>query len=414
MSEEVRQRLELDRRGSGRRRLIWGAVLLAVAASGAGLWWHWREKPVEYRTTPAETVDLMVTVTATGTLEPLTQVDVGSEVSGRIAEVSVDHNDRVKPGDVLARIDPEQLRADLDRAEANLAVARAGINQAKATLEDSEAKLKRAKELRKREYLSAQSLEEAIAQEARAAADLASARARVTVAAAERDSAASRLEDSVIRSPIGGVVISRDIEPGQTVAASFQTPKLFTIAQDLAQMELHVDVDEADVGKVSEGQQASFKVDAYPDRTFEATIAKLQYAPQTVNDVVTYTATLAVDNADLALRPGMTALAEILVAEVPGALVVPNDALKFAPKEKDAEAQPPAPLEEGWERVWVLDGDAPRPVPVKPGLSDGKVTEVLDGEIAAGAPVITGTKSALDAMEQGGGNGGGGSNPHAA
>jgi HlyD family secretion protein len=291
----------------GRRRLrrvlaILGLLLFA----GALLFWLLRgdEAAVRYETAEVTRGDLTVTVTATGTLEPVNQVDVGSELSGIIETVAVDFNDKVQRGQVLARLDTDRLQAQALESRAALQASQAKVTEAQATVLETRLAFERCEKLAERKLCSAADLDTARAAHARAKAAEASARAQVAEARATLDGKETELAKAEIRSPIDGLVLLRQIEPGQTVAASLQAPVLFTLAEDLAQMELHVAVDEADVGSIAEGQTAEFTVDAWPERSFPATITQVRFAPLTVEGVVTYETVLAVDNSDLALRPG--------------------------------------------------------------------------------------------------------------
>ena len=323
--------------GGGRRRLarvlLWLAAVAAVSL--AILFWGFgpgnAEPEVRFKTEAVTRGDLAVRVTATGTLEPVNQVDVGTEVSGTIESVLVDYNDRVRKGEVLARLDTAQLEARFRQSQAALALARARVRDAEATITETGNRLRRTRDLIAKRLSSPEELDAAEASAARAQAALAVALAQVDQAQAEEDADRQVLDKAVIHSPIDGIVLERQVEPGQTVAASLQTPVLFTIAENLAQMELHVDVDEADVGQVAIGQSAEFTVDAYPHRSFPARIQQVRFAPKTVEGVVTYETLLSVDNAELLLRPGMTATAEILVEELADVLLVPNAALRFSP-----------------------------------------------------------------------------------
>ncbi|HEV8241532.1 MAG TPA: efflux RND transporter periplasmic adaptor subunit, partial [Thermoanaerobaculia bacterium] len=314
------------------RRGVW--VLVALALLGGLAWWRARgraERAPKYVTAPVERGDLAVTVTATGTLSALDTVEVSSEVSGRVAEVLVDFNDRVRAGQTLAVLNPEQARARAQEAAAQVNAAAASLVRARATADESRRKLQRAQELSKAGLLSKDDLDTAQATARRADADVGSASAQVTVARASLADVSSALRKATIASPIDGIVLSRTVEPGQTVAASLQAPVLFTLARDLTQMKLEVKVDEADVGKVHEGDTANFTVDAYPGRTFVSRVESLRNVAVTDQNVVTYTAVLSVSNQDLALRPGMTATANIITEEKHGALLVPNAALRFTP-----------------------------------------------------------------------------------
>ena len=365
---------------------------------------------IQYTTAEAQQGMLIVTVTATGRLEPVNQVDVGSELSGTIKSVEVDFNDHVKRGQPLAHLDTEQLEARVVQARASLRAAEAKLSDAKATVLESKAKLQRQETLAKQNLTSVENVDVARATNARAEAAVDNAAAQVALSRAALDADETNLRKAVISSPIDGIVLSRNVEPGQTVAASFQTPVLFTLAEDLRQMELLVDVDEADVGQVQPGQEATFTVDAYANRRFPARILKVHYAPKITQDVVTYEASLSVDNSDLLLRPGMTATADIAVKSLDDALLVPNAALRFTPLSpaKNASGQgrsmlrallpgpPRAPPKERptktakelSNRVWALRNGEPLPVPVKIGASDGRMTEVLSGDIKAGMPLI--------------------------
>jgi HlyD family secretion protein len=341
--DEMRATLGLDE--SGRRRswmrwLLWG--LIAVAVIAAGLLFRSRQQGgtgTSYTTSPARVGDLVETVTATGTLQALDTVQVGSETSGRILDVLVDFNNQVKKGQVLATIDPEQASARAAEAAAQLRAARASVTRAQATQEETAQSLKRSRSLKDAGLISQQDFDTAQATSRRSQADVASARAQATVAEATLAAAQSSLQKTSIVSPIDGIVLSRAVEPGQTVAASFQTPVLFTIARDLTDMTLHVQVDEADVGKVREGQAATFTVDAYPQREFDSRVVSLRNVATTDQNVVTYEAVLAVDNSGLLLRPGMTATASVVTQHKQGVLLVPNAALRFTPPDVAAANQ---------------------------------------------------------------------------
>ncbi len=347
-------------------------------------------KPTEYETAEVTTGTLVIEVTATGQLQPTNQVEVGAEVSGIVQEVLVDFNDEVTAGQLLALIDTEELQAVVVQAEAQLASAEASLAEANATAREVRSQRDRVRALVDQGNASNQALETQQAAYARARASIARAEAGVVQSQAALDSARSRLGEAEIRSPIDGIVLDRLIEPGQTVAASFQTPHLFTIAQDLRSMELQVDVDEADIGVVNAGQQATFTVDAYPNRTFSAVIAQVRNAPREVSGVVSYEALLLVDNPDLALMPGMTATADITVDTIENAVLVPNGALRFIPPDLEDVERPEN--SEGVERgqVWMQGEDGePQPYDLVVGASDGRLTQVLDGLADAGAEVIT-------------------------
>ncbi|MEE4361420.1 MAG: efflux RND transporter periplasmic adaptor subunit [Pseudomonadales bacterium] len=407
-------RLELGPgRPSTRRRWVLAALL--VLALGLILWLFLNGADEAagpaYSTRAATRAALSVTVSATGQLEPVNQVDVGTEVSGTIESVAVDFNDRVVEGQVLARLDTEELDAQVLQSRANLRVAQARVAQARATVDETRLQRDRCATLAARALCSQDLLDSAEATFLRSSSELSSAEAQVEAARATLGAQETRLRKAVIRAPIDGIVLDRQIEPGQTVAASLQTPVLFVLAEDLADMELHVDVDEADVGVVAAGQSATFTVDAYPERVFPARIRQVRFAPDAESGVVTYETVLAVDNEALLLRPGMTATAEIVVAEVDDALLVPNAALRFRPA-SDAEVPaasgsllgrlfrgpPRRPRPEGAKdtgrsgsrSLWVLQDGAPVERAVTVGLTDGASTEVVAGALQEGDLVITG------------------------
>jgi len=411
---DVTRNLGLDRGSARRGRLwLWLGVLAVAGAIGAGsfLLVGGKETTVRYQTAEARRGDLTVTVTATGELQPVVQVEVGTEISGTIQSVTVDFNDRVRVGQILARLNTDQLEARRRQSEAALVLARARVKEGQATVIETRNKQRRVQDLIKRNLSSREEQDTVEAAFARAEAGLAVAEAQVVQAQAQLDSDRRMLEKAEIRSPIDGIVLQRQIEPGQTVAASLQTPVLFTLAESLAQMELQVAVDEADVGKVREAQAASFSVDAYPDRHFDATITQVRFAAKTVEGVVTYQTILSVDNADLSLRPGMTATAEITVDQRQDRLLIPNAALRFTPPRQEQTAQPsggslfnklfPRPFRgkpdsakaddahgKAERRVWVLRDGNPVALPVKIGASDGKMTEILEGAVEAGTPLV--------------------------
>ncbi|MEA2563037.1 MAG: HlyD family secretion protein [Acidobacteriota bacterium] len=418
---DILSTLGLDDSGLRRtwtRRILYGLFVLALIAAGFAL--RGRQKAeggTSYVTGPARIGDLVESVSATGTLEALDTVEVGSETSGRILDVLVDFNDRVEKGQVLATIDPEQATALSEEAAARLRAARASVTRAQATVEESNQSLARLRGLRDAGLISDQDFDAAQATAQRAEADVASARAQATVAEASLSEARSNLQKTAIRSPIEGIVLSRAVEPGQTVAASFQTPVLFTIARDLTDMALHVQVDEADVGKVREGQTATFTVDAFPQREFASRVVSLRNMATVAENVVTYEAVLAVDNAELLLRPGMTATASVVTERKESVLLVPNAALRFTPPNvataataqqgqrnglflpgitqggpggaRRQQQRSGAPQEkEASATVWVLRQGQPVSVPVTPRATDGRNTEVRSAQLKEGDEVI--------------------------
>ncbi|MBI5557625.1 MAG: efflux RND transporter periplasmic adaptor subunit [Deltaproteobacteria bacterium] len=402
---------------SGRRRygkwLVPVVLLVLILALGRWFLLTSNNTKIQYRTAEAQRGDLTVTVTATGNLEPTNQVEVGSEVSGTIATVPVDYNDFVKAGQVLARLDTTKLEAQARQSQAAVESAQANLLQAQASVLEAGnemERLVRVRQLSNGKVPAAQELDAAEATLKRAKADEAMGRAQIAEAEAKLRVDQTNLEKATIVSPINGVVLKRSVEPGQTVAASLQAPVLFTLAEDLAKMELQVDVDEADVGQVREGQQASFTVDAYPDRIFPARITQVRYGAQTAAGVVTYLTVLNVDNSDLSLRPGMTATADIVVKQMQNVLLAPSAALRFAPPQQEAKAagteggsllgklfprpshtKPKKGEESGdrkKQRVWTLRAGQPEAVFVTIGATSGIMTEVVSGEVSPGMPLI--------------------------
>jgi HlyD family secretion protein len=404
------------------RRWVVPAILVVVAAAGVWAWSasHRSSQAVTYIALPVTRGDLTVTVTATGTVQPTNQVDISSELSGTVATVDADFNARVTKGATLATLNTDNLEAAVALSQATLAARQADVQQATATVSETAAAYARAAPLAEKGLTSAGSAESAKAAADRAQAALASANANLKIAQANASIAQSDLGKAKIVSPIDGIVLSRAVEPGQTVASSLQAPVLFTLAEDLTKMQLQVDIDEADVGKVAEGDTAGFTVEAFPNRQFPATISQVRYSPATVEGVVTYKAILTVDNTDLLLRPGMTATAEITVDHVTDALLVPNAALRYTPPAAPAAGAqrqrsggllglllpsgPPGggrvrttvtPIGDTSERtLYVLRNNAPVAVHVKTGVTDGTHTAIISGDIKEGDRVITGSRAA--------------------
>lgn len=401
-------------RGKGLRRwLIMVFLLVAVIIVTIIIWKSTaKSNTAQYITEEVRQGSLTVIVTATGTLEPTNKVDVGSELSGIIKSVEVDYNDRVKVNQVLARLDTSKLEAQIAQAKATLESAKAKVLQAQATVKETQSKLdqlKRVWEISNKKVPSQSELDAAEAAFTRAKADEASASAAVSQAQANLKTYETDLSKSIIRSPVNGIVLVRNVEPGQTVAASFQAPVLFTLAEDLTKMELHVNVDEADIGKVKEGQKAMFHVSAYPNRIFEAKIIQARFGSSTTSGVVTYETVLQVDNSDMLLRPGMTATADITVNQIENVTLVPNTALLFTmPVKKEqtssggslisqllphpprsSSKKPEDPRANKKEqRVYALRDGKPLAITIKTGETDGSMTEVISGNIKPGMPVV--------------------------
>ena len=390
----------------------------------------------QYATEDLQRGNLTVTVSATGNLKPINQVDVGSEQSGLITDVYVDVNDRVTRGQILASLDTSRLIDTVNQARAEVAAAEAGVGEAQATAAQNKSNLDRLEQVYRLsggKVPSKTELDAGRADSRRAVAAVRSAQAQVLQARAQLATAQTNLNKALIRSPVTGVVLSRDIEPGQTVAASLNAPVLFTIAEDLSQMELDVDVDEADVGEVKEGQRAVFTVDAFPSQTFPARIERVNVGSNTTEsessssssstastgNVVAYTAVLSVNNQRLNLRPGMTATAEIVTREEKNVLLVPNAALRFSPEKAARSGQqrggvtsvliPPRPgrrargnqevtIGRGSKQtIYILGDDGkPQPIDVRVGESNGSQTQVTGKDLKPGMKVITGQLASRD------------------
>ncbi len=399
------------------RASTWIAVA-ALALAGGGLYVWQSQKSAKaapvYVTEPLKTGDITLTVAANGTLQPTRSVNVGSELSGTVKRVLVDVNDRVKAGQVLVELDTAKLQDQVTQARAGQASAQAQLAQAVATAREARATLARFEEVARLsggKVPSATELDSAKAAVDRAVAAEAAAQASVNEARAALSTNETNLSKASIRSPINGVVLSRSVDPGNAVAASLQAVTLFTLAEDLAQLKLDVAVDEADVGNVKVEQKATFTVSAFPARRYPATIQRVAFGSTKTDNVVTYTTTLNVDNADLSLRPGMTAAATIVAKEAKGVLLVPNTALRFSPASSNGAAaasggsilskmmpRPPntRPKTAGMDRrgggprqIWVLENGQPVAKEVRTGISDGRNTEVSGAGLSEGMAVIT-------------------------
>ncbi len=408
-----------------RRPVLWASIaLILLIVSGL---WYWQARrtadaaPI-YTTQTVGRGNLTLTVTANGTLQPTRSINIGSELSGTVLKVNVDVNDRLEQGQVLVELDPSKLNGQILRSRASVAAAKALVEQTVATVGEAKANLARLEEVARLsggKVPSKTELDIGRATLKRSEANEASARAGVNDALAALATDEINLSKASIRAPSNGIVLTRSVEPGNAVAASLQAVTLFTVAEDLTQLRLQVYVDEADVGSVQVGQNASFTVSAYPSRKYPAQITRVAYGSTITDNVVTYLTYLEVDNADLSLRPGMTATATITATQRKDVLLVPNTALRFTPIALDASKPtakngiisnltPRMPRRnvtrksaaEGAStalarQVWVLlDGDAVS-VAVTPGISDGRMTEITGGDLEAGMQVITDQKTTV-------------------
>lgn len=402
-AQDIENRLGLNRAGGVIPRWIKYLIGIVVFVGITVFWLASGDQGghVEYITAPAVTGDLRVIVTATGTVEPTNLVEISSELSGTLDTVNVDFNDTVTKGSVLAELDTTKLEALLAVSKASLDSAIARVAIAEATLEETRESYETARSLEARGVTSHQAIIAERAAFVRAQSALQSAVADRALAEANLDLNHAELAKACICSPIDGVVLDRAVDAGQIVAAALSAPVLFTIAEDLAQMELQVDIDEADIGRTAVGNKATFTVDAYDNRLFPAQISEIRFAPLTVDGVVTYKAILSVDNSDLALRPGMTATADIVVAEITDVLTVPNAALRYTPPAAPVEAEERSGLlgmlipDSGGGRtlgddrtLWIMRDDAPMEINVLAGESDGRMTQIIEGALGVGDLVI--------------------------
>jgi HlyD family secretion protein len=385
-----------------KKKILISVVLVIVLAAGGYYLLKQRGNGVQFKTAKVTRGDIRAAVTATGTASAVTTVQVGTQVSGTIKQLLVDYNSQVKKGQLLAQIDPELSEAKVAQSRANLQAAVANVEKAEAALTDADRTLERNRTLFAKNYIARSDLDTADTNRLSALAQVKVAKAQVEQQRAALNQDETNLSYTRILSPVDGTVISRNVDIGQTVAASFQTPTLFSIAQDLTRMQIDTNVDEADIGKVKVGQTVQFTVDAYPDSTFPGRVSEIRNAPTTVQNVVTYDVVVKVANPELKLKPGMTANVSIITTLEKGVLKVPNAALRFkwqpagtASDRKGTGATgsggPPAVRPTNGAKasgVWVLDGQQPRRVPLTPGISDGNDTAVLEGELKEGDAVI--------------------------
>ncbi len=414
---EIIETLGIGSSGGRKKKWKWIIGILVLMVAGTVIFSFAKKKKLDpkdyFKTEAVKKGPLTVTVTATGSLQPTNQVNVGSEQSGIVESVAVTFNDHVEVGQVLAKLDPSRLEAQVMQSKASLQSAKAQLLQSQAALEEAQKKLNRLQDVWQRSDKKVPSQEELEVAETtlqKAQAAEAASKAQVSVAKAALDTNETDFSKLIIYSPVKGIVLSRDVEPGQTVQANFQAVTLFKLAEDLSRMELHVDVDEADVGLVKAGQTATFTVDAYPDRTFNAKVLKVRYGSKTEQGVVTYETVLSADNSELLLRPGMTATAEIVVNKISDALLIPNAALRFSPTPKDlarftekpkagAKAPPVAEPEKketgtakiNQQMVWTLREGELVQVPIVIGETDLDHTEVKSGELKEGDLLIINT-----------------------
>lgn len=371
-----------------RKLLLMAAAAIVVTGVAYAAWQLWpSNEPTRYKTAVVDRGDIVTSVTATGTVNPVTTVQVGTYVSGRIIAIDVDFNSPVRRNQRVAKIDPAPFEVKVQKAEAALANAKAKLAKDRADLALKELTWKRYHELYERELIARADLDRARSDYEQALAQIAVDEAAVRQAEADLAEARINLWYTDILAPVDGIVVSRNVNVGQTVAASFQTPTLFLIADDLTKMQVDTSVSESDIGQIREGQRAVFTVDAYGSRTFEGLVTQVRNAPTTVQNVVTYDVVVAVENPDLALKPGMTATVTITTAERKGAIRVPVRALRFRPETARA-GEAPREAQRGESRVWVLRNGTLSPVDVQLGLRNETHAELLHGDLQPGDEVV--------------------------
>lgn len=365
------------------KKILVGILIVVVLGIAAFIFLKNKENGLKYRAEKITKGDIETTVTATGTVNAVTTVLVGTQVSGTIKYIYVDFNSPVKKGQLLAMIDPATFEAQVDQARANLLSAKANLEKAEAALVDAKRTFDRNKQLFSKNLIARSDVDTVETNYEMSKAQVSAAKSQIAQTEAALKNAQTNLGYTRILSPVDGVVISRNVDVGQTVAASFQTPTLFTIAQDLTKMQINTNVDEADIGKVSIGYDVGFTVDAYPDITFKGRVWQVRNAPITIQNVVTYDVVIKVDNPELKLKPGMTANVSIIVSTKKDVLKIPNAALRFRPSEKVA-----AVAEKKGAGVWIIEKGKPKRIPITTGISDGNFTELVSGDIREGQEVI--------------------------
>jgi HlyD family secretion protein len=392
------------KKGLMKRKIIVLFIILIIAIAAGGVYWFifHKEKPVRYKTAPVLRGDLTAQVVANGTVNPVTIVQVGSQISGTIIKLVADFNSVVTRGQVIAQIDPALLQAKVDQAQADLRNAQAVQEREKVTALDNGRTLKRYQSLLAQELISQMDVDVAQTKVDQSLATIKGAQAQVEQARANLASAQTNLHYATIRSPVNGIVISRNVDVGQTVAASLQAPTLFTIAQDLKEMEIHTSVDEADIGRIKLDQPALFTVDSYPGESFNAKVGQIRNAATTVQNVVTYDVVLEVKNPLLKLKPGMTANVSIITEEKTGVLKIPNAALRFRPPSKEPKEKPEAKKTAKGPKVYRVDPQNRLiSVPLQPGISDGQYTEVVKGQLQEDDLVVVDIQSDKDPKKNG-------------
>jgi HlyD family secretion protein len=365
------------------KKILIGSFIVIVLGVGCFFLFKGKENGMKYRVQKVARGEIVSSVTATGTVNAVTTVLVGTQVSGTIKTLYVDFNSPVKRGQLIAQIDPATFEAQVGQAKANLFSAKANLEKSEATVIDAKRTMERNRELVSENLIAQSDFDAAETNYETTKASRGEARAQIAQTEAALKFAETNFQYTRIVSPVDGVVISRNVDVGQTVAASFQTPTLFTIAQDLTKMQIDTNVDEADIGKVTVGQNVDFTVDAYSETTFKGSVWQIRNAPIIVQNVVTYDVVIKVDNSELKLKPGMTANVSIIIAIKKEALKIPNVALRFMPSEKETGESVKKGL-----GIWIIEKGEPKRIPIVTGISDGNYTELVSGALKEGQEVI--------------------------
>ena len=363
----------------------WFFVLLIIVIGIVSFFMFSKKGGANYITKPVSLETITQYVEASGTIKPINTIEVGTQVSGTVAKIYVDYNSVVKKGQLLAELDPSLFQANVDQSTAKLNTAKASYAKASATLNYRRSNYQRYKTLYTKNYVSKDEVELSLSNYLQAQAELAAARAEVSAAQASLDNNLTNLNYSKITSPVDGTVISRAVDVGQTVAASFNTPTLFEVAKDLTKMQIETSVSEADIGKIKVGQIAKYTIDGYQDKTFEGKVVQVRLAPTTTNNVVTYTVLVSVDNSEGLVIPGMSANVSIITNEVKDALCVPNQALKFTPDNETKKYE--------HQGVWIETNKGLKRYDIKLGISDENISQIISDEIKEGDKVVVGSRN---------------------
>lgn len=368
------------------KKIIIGISVVIVLGVVLFIAFRKKENGLNFRTEKVSKGDIVETVTASGNVNAVTTVLVGTQVSGTIKSIYADFNSPVKQGQLIAQIDPATFEAQVEQARANLLFAKANLEKADASFIDAKRTMERNKALFSKDLIARSEVDTAETNYETSKAQINASKAQIAQSEASLKVAETNLRYTRIISPVNGIVVSRNVDVGQTVAASFQTPTLFTIAQDLTKMQIDTNVAEADIGRVRQGQDVEFNVDAYPGIIFKGRVSQVRNAPINVQNVVTYDAVILVSNPELKLKPGMTANVSIIISAKKGVLRIPNAALRFSMPDRDKDKN--KKTQQKGAGVWIIENGKPKRISVTTGVSDGSYTELISGEIKEGQEVI--------------------------